>query len=713
VAIPLVNGFQILGILSDGPILSFAFSTIYLSWLTKQTFWKKKSIMPSTVIGHLVDVLSGIVIFSLVMGLCEYPLDIVLSRFRFLAFLGQKDPFWVINASQILLQGLFCFRLLELEVNGRSRQKFIWVFYLQAAIIICFSFFQIISHIPKLYRGNIGVFLPYNDIHSYGSCVVFLLFIFFSLAGNQNHKLKLFNIVIFGFFLFFTFMSFSRATWLAAIMIGVFTLALKLPKKKSLALILGLLTAVVFINIFQPNLLKSDNKIAKRYNELVLIKNYSTKFQARFDLWNRALKISEEYPLTGSGIGTFYRISPFFSDSKNKIISIEYENTHNYFLQFAAELGIPALLIFFCIIICALTGFFSSFVRIKQSGPIRKGLIFGLSAYLITLFTGNALLLSHQQFLFWFAIALVTNPYYQAGGKSLSEKISRWSPALIGIVSVILVLGHLEKLYSDDIRLHQYESGFYGYENWDGEKMRWTLRKASSRVIAGSNLFGFKVVAMPSNSQEPEGLRFKLFLNDNLLDEINFFNGGTQLRYYYIPHIKNQEVTIKTEVSKTFNPLIMGMNRDSRYLGVAMSPIAFLKIMPKDGVGFYDWETSENLDLPEWPPDRPLRFRMTGKRGSINLRSELQNGGVLFLRCGHPDITKDPVRVDILTDNKLIKQENFSDHGWKKVILTTEDIKGSKGLTLQVSRTWNPKLSGISENRRDLGVAVALLEEKS
>jgi hypothetical protein len=32
-------------------------------------------------------------------------------------------------------------------------------------------------------------------------------------------------------------------------------------------------------------------------------------------------------------------------------------------------------------------------------------------------------------------------------------------------------------------------------------------------------------------------------------------------------------------------------------------------------------------------------------------------------------------------------------------------------LTIHVSRTWNPKLSGISEDGRDLGVAVAVLEK--
>ena len=44
--------------------------------------------------------------------------------------------------------------------------------------------------------------------------------------------------------------------------------------------------------------------------------------------------------------------------------------------------------------------------------------------------------------------------------------------------------------------------------------------------------------------------------------------------------------------------------------------------------------------------------------------------------------------------------------------MRADELKGSKVLTFQVSRTWNPKLAGISEDSRDLGVAVAVLRTK-
>ena len=78
--------------------------------------------------------------------------------------------------------------------------------------------------------------------------------------------------------------------------------------------------------------------------------------------------------------------------------------------------------------------------------------------------------------------------------------------------------------------------------------------------------------------------------------------------------------------------------------------------------------------------------------------------------CAHPKIDKDPILVSILSDDKLIRQEKFSVNQWKDVLLSPAELKDRKTLTIQVSRTWNPKVSGYSEDDRDLGVAVAVLE---
>ena len=74
--------------------------------------------------------------------------------------------------------------------------------------------------------------------------------------------------------------------------------------------------------------------------------------------------------------------------------------------------------------------------------------------------------------------------------------------------------------------------------------------------------------------------------------------------------------------------------------------------------------------------------------------------------CGHPDIGEKPVVVKILGDGDLLREIEFGDHGWKRVELGAEELKGKTVITYEVSRTWNPKRMGISGDWRDLGVAV-------
>jgi hypothetical protein len=324
--------------------------------------------------------------------------------------------------------------------------------------------------------------------------------------------------------------------------------------------------------------------------------------------------------------------------------------------------------------------------------------------------------------------------------------LARYYKVLITLLALLLSVGYVYKLCWIQKGDDAFEYGYYDYGEWKEDKLRWTWRKANMRVKATSDLFLIKVVAQPHNSKGPEGLTFKIFLDGEMLDSVRFFNGGSRSLYYYMPNIEGKDVEIRTEVDRTFNPLRMGMSVDGRDPGVAVSPITFLKIMPKDGVGFYDWETWSGGKIPGWPENIPGRFRWTGMRASmygagsdyaetnkleIGSREREEQNAInqnivltknssnktyrtkqpsvtLFLMCAHPDIDKNPVVVKILSDNEPLKQETFVDHQWRKVLIKPAVFNNSKILTFQVNRTWNPKAAGISEDWRDLGVAIAV-----
>ena len=178
---------------------------------------------------------------------------------------------------------------------------------------------------------------------------------------------------------------------------------------------------------------------------------------------------------------------------------------------------------------------------------------------------------------------------------------------------------------------------------------------------------------------------------------------------------------ILIDVSRTWNPKKLGISSDGRDLGVAVSEPKLLENIPRDGVGFYGWETLDTQSAESMAKDgKEKRFRWTGKQASemiaeCGMRKEKIEGGeeapglVFFLQCMHPDIEQSPVVVKMLGDGELLRSVEFSDYGWKQVEFAANELKGKNIITYEVSRTWNPKRMGVSGDDRELGVAVKIV----
>lgn len=413
IGIPIVSGFQVIGFMKGLPLLSVGFAAIYLAWLPKRLIWEKKGIVPENGAGNLVDTLSAVVLISLIMLLAPYPVDFVFNRLWNFPFVGQNDQLYGIEGGYVILQGLFFYRVTESEFshNGMWR-RVIPIIYIQAGIIILFSLFQWIFDVPPKEKGFI-VYAPFDDKHSFGSYVVLLFFVLWSIFYASSLKLRVASSVIMPCLAMLIVLCWSRATWLAAVVVAAAFFMTRYHMKKSLGLV-GLLCIFVFcLNIFPGVIQTSKNRYLKRLSKLILVEELKkdANVSSRFALWKRALGIMGEYPFVGSGVGTYYKVSLNWKDPKKTNLAKFVENTHNYYLQFGADLGIPALLIFLAVILYALI---AGLLSVKQSGESRhlvRGLLFGLSAYLITMVTGHPLLLSNQQFLFWFVIVVICITY--------------------------------------------------------------------------------------------------------------------------------------------------------------------------------------------------------------------------------------------------------------------------------------------------------------
>ena len=415
ICIPMVSGFQMIGLMKSLPLLSVGFASIFLVWLPKKWVLRRKTIVPNTGIGNLVDLLSGIVLLSLIMLLISYPLDFVFDRVWCYPFVGEDQPLYGIDGSYIILQGLFFYRVLELEIReNRIWKWFLPVMYVQSLIIIGFSLFQWVYGVPKMHWGSYGIKSPFDDIHSYGSYVVVILFLFLALSFKYGRIQRWVNGAFAGIFFVLLIWSGGNGTLMAMLVTGIVFLWNVFKKKYFIMIASFLAIGAVCIIVFPAIVTKSDYPLIKRYQRSLDVINVSKVLSSRFLLWDRAVGIMEHFPITGAGIGTFYMISPLYHDQEVKEwgrLTNWQENTHNYYLQFGADLGIPALVIFMGVIFYTYRAGFAVLRETHKSSYLAKGLLFGLSAYLITMLTSHPLLLSNQQFLFWFVIAVISIVY--------------------------------------------------------------------------------------------------------------------------------------------------------------------------------------------------------------------------------------------------------------------------------------------------------------
>jgi len=254
-----------------------------------------------------------------------------------------------------------------------------------------------------------------------------------------------------------------------------------------------------------------------------------------------------------------------------------------------------------------------------------------------------------------------------------------------------------------------YYLGFYNPEEWPTGRYRWSKQES---IIGFDRKGAIELVLHVSHPDvEKAPVILTVFLNKKPIDKVTFTRKRRISKRYYIPKASKDVQQLFLKISRTWNPYKYGVSKDTRDLGIAVSEIKFLDELPKDGIGFYQWETWGGGQIPGWPHDLPKRFRWTGMRASMRVESGLKNGITLFLLSSHPDINKSPVKVEIIGDDGFIREEIFTESKWKKVILKGDEIKNSKVLTIQVNRTWNPESAGVSNDSRELGVAVAIPEK--
>ena len=175
-----------------------------------------------------------------------------------------------------------------------------------------------------------------------------------------------------------------------------------------------------------------------------------------------AIALINAHPLVGVGPGNF-------NDQSGVA-----DNAHNNYLQIAAELGLPALVLFLFVCAFALR---TAWDAARQSWPA-WGLCLGLGAYLVTCLAGHPLLVAGAAYPFWIALGLAASLGSPTSAGGVTKRFA--------IAAIVIVVATLPWRIVSAARDADVEHLSVGLSKWqhqpDGLRYRWAGGRATFYV---------------------------------------------------------------------------------------------------------------------------------------------------------------------------------------------------------------------------------------
>jgi O-antigen ligase len=260
------------------------------------------------------------------------------------AILTSPISVWPGGSSTFIIEGyaknvIFVYLLTQ---GTRSEHSTRWIIsaFITSCVLIVFclltGFGPDMSLNAREERLNVAGTYDVNDLALL--FVVALPFAFFMLKESTKFQ-RLLLLAAIALLIIGIIKSASRGGFLGLIVISIFLLirSSKQARKYAITAILG---GVIMFSVAAPAAYWA------RINTIFSLKSdYNMTLQTgRMMVWQNGLKMLATYPLTGVGISCFNTAHADFSGTNINI------SPHNSFLQIAAELGIPGLLLFLAII---------------------------------------------------------------------------------------------------------------------------------------------------------------------------------------------------------------------------------------------------------------------------------------------------------------------------------------------------------------------------
>jgi putative inorganic carbon (HCO3(-)) transporter len=519
----------------------------------------------------------------------HFPLDFlykekILSVLKRMLFIRNPyDYSYIFTSTFTIFEGILLFFLITNFIRKEKvLNRLYFLLILGWGIAIILGFIQYFGGILGYERSPERMFSMFDNCNLFGGYLI-LTFPIAVLYGVNKPFLKSISLWILTLLsILALILSRSKTSWIAftvllafmAIFSSIFYVK-KWDYKSSLRILNWKwisVSAICFVIIFGPFYI-----YLKRGEVLKLLSDDANwripieqKLDIRLPLWKHTIQMVEDFPLWGVGIGEFNfalaKYSPGYTWG-----TIETFHPHNYFLQIAAEMGLIGLYAFLWI----LWTIFIKGLQImrERRNFVKLGLWFGIIGFILTFFGDGYLWNTEMQLIFWLFIGLL---FVGEEGNENSQVLRRsYDKKLLIGLSIILFLTIPPQIYQRfqisflserSLGLYQEKFKDEGGEYQWGEKVVMIPLEVKGKLINIPIRFG-----NPDIKEHP--VKAKIFINRKIIDHLDFKDNDWHMLRYPIQNMEDSEMFLKIEVSRTWNPYLMGVRHETRDLGPALGKI--------------------------------------------------------------------------------------------------------------------------------------------
>lgn len=279
------------------------------------------------------------------------------------------------------------------------QKNFIYLYAIPLGIVVIYT---TINHYLWNFDDKAGqwVMQPFYKDHAiYGTAIALASPLLFIKIFNKRQPLllRILTGLLLAILLLGLYLSFSRGAWLGfmvAVVTGIIVY-FRIPFKYLfisglVALLLGFIFQQKIFEILYKNKQDSSKYFLENVQSITNIRTDASNLE-RINRWNCALRMALDYPVTGTGPGTYqFLYAPYQMSYEKTIISTNagtLGNAHSEYLGSMAEQGFPGMLIFITMVVYVFCMGFQLYSRLRFTNPEKSYLVLGIVLGLLTYFT--------------------------------------------------------------------------------------------------------------------------------------------------------------------------------------------------------------------------------------------------------------------------------------------------------------------------------------